>query len=87
MVANFRSTDKKKYKAESLDRIENFINTIGSSPYIWVKFIDDSPEDDSVSHLNDQQIEIEKMLKENNYETVVWNSKARWLRKVNEHMQ
>ena len=46
MVANFWSNDKKKYWAESMEWIENFINTIGASPYIWVKFIDDSPDDD-----------------------------------------
>lgn len=49
MVANFRSTDKKKYKAESIERLDNFINTIGSSPFVWVKFIDDSPEDDPIT--------------------------------------
>ena len=86
MVANFRSTDKKKYKAESIERLENFINTIGSSPFVWVKFIDDSPEDDLETKNYWESIELEPKLTEGNYETVVWSSKARWKRKVKEHL-
>ena len=38
-----------------MERIDNFINTIGSSPYIWVKFIDDHEEDENRIFTREEQ--------------------------------